>query len=100
IVLVPAAALAVIPRALSPLAETRTGAVWSRVALPGVFLDRMAASPKGEGIVAGGEGLYLGESDGRWRRLNFPSELVLGIALSAGPTEAYVGTDGGAYAAR
>src|SRR5438094_3693453 len=99
IVLLPAAALAVIPRALSPLAETGTGAVWSRVALPGVFLDRMARSPKGEGIVAGGEGLYLGQPDGRWRRLNFPAELVLGLALSAGPTEAYVGTDAGAYAA-
>ena len=99
ILLLPAAALAVIPRALSPLAETGTGAVWSRVALPGVFLDRMAPSPKGDGIVAGGEGLYLGQADGRWRRLNFPAELVLGLALSAGPTEAYVGTDGGAYAA-
>src|SRR2546430_210751 len=99
IVLLPAAALAVIPRALSPLAETGAGAVWSRVALSGVFLDRMAPSRKGEGIVAGGEGLYLGLPDGRWRRLNFPAELVLGLALSAGPTEAYVGTDAGAYAA-
>src|SRR5438128_10762716 len=53
IVLLPAAVLAVIPRALSPLGETGTGAIWSRVALPGVFIDRMAPSPKGEGIVAG-----------------------------------------------
>jgi len=99
IVLLPAAVLAVIPRALSPLAETGTGAIWSRVALPGIFLDRMAPSPKGGGIVAGGAGLYVGQADGRWRRLDFPAELVLGLALSTGSTQAYVGTDDGLYAA-
>ena len=99
IVLLPAAVLAVIPRALSPLGETGTGAIWSRVALPGIFLDRMAPSPKGEGIVAGGAGLYVGQADGRWRRLDFPAELVLGLALSTGSTQAYVGTDDGLYAA-
>jgi hypothetical protein len=99
VVLLPAAALALMPRSLSPLAQTGTGGVWSPVGPRGIFLDRLAVSSKGERIVAGGEGLYLAEMGGSWRRLDFPPELVLGLALSAGPTEAYVGTTSGIYAA-
>jgi hypothetical protein len=99
LVLLPAGALALMPRSLSPLAQTGTGGVWSPITPRSIFLDRLAASPQGERIVAAGEGLYLGQVGGRWRRLDFPPELVLGLALSAGPTEAYVGTTSGIYAA-
>ena len=99
IVLLPAAALTAMPRALSPLAQTGTGGVWTASSLRGVFLDRVAISPEG-GWLAGGDGLFLGQAGEGWRRLDFPAVLILGLATSAGPTKAYVGTEAGVYAAR
>src|SRR5205814_2266866 len=57
--LVPVVILSAFPRTLSPLAQTGTGAVWTPLGPRGVFLDRMAASPDGQELVAGGEGLYV-----------------------------------------
>src|SRR6267143_560113 len=100
IVLLPAALLATMPRALSPLAQTGTGGVWTPSSLSGIFLDRMTISPKGGWLLAGGDGLYIGHAGERWRRLDFPAELILGLTASSEPTEVYVGTQAGMYAAR
>ena len=99
IVLLPAAVLAWMPRDLSPLAQTGTGGVWTHASLRGIFLDRMVINPQGGWLLAGGNGLFLGQVGGGWRRVDFPAELILALAAAAGPTEAYVGTEAGIYGA-
>lgn len=100
IVLLPAVPLTAMPRAMSPLAQAGAGGVWTPSSLRGISLDRMAVSPQGGWLLAGGDGLFLGQAGQGWRRLDFPAELILGLAASPGPTEAYVGTEAGLYAAR
>ncbi len=98
LILAPAALVVVIaPRMIAPLTLTGAGAAWREQGLPQRFIDRMATSPNGQDLVAGGEGLYVRRpSDQRWQQVAFPSELVLSVALS--PIAAYVGTTHGVYA--
>ena len=98
LILAPAALIVVIaPRMIAPLTLTGAGAAWREQGLPQRFIDRMATSPNGQDLVAGGEGLYVRRpSDQRWQQVAFPSELVLSVALS--PIAAYVGTTHGVYA--
>src|SRR2546421_9402963 len=99
IVLVPAAFAIIAPRAIAPLTQSGAGAGWRGQGLPHGFIDRIAMSPDGEGLVAGGEGLYVSHpNDQRWRRVVFPPELVLSMALSRGPITSYLGTTNGIYA--
>jgi len=98
-VILPVVGILTSPRALSPLTQDGAGATWTPAALRGVFLDRMAISPDGQTVVAGGVGLYASQlPGGAWRRIDFPSDLVLGLALPRGPVAAYVGTGEGLYA--
>ncbi len=94
----PAALLVVIaPRTIAPLTLTGAGASWRGQGLPHRFIDRMVASPTGQGLIAGGEGLYVSRpNDQRWRQVTFPPELVLSVAVSL--IAAYVGTTDGIYA--
>jgi hypothetical protein len=97
-ILVPAALVVVIaPRTIAPLTLTGAGAAWRGQGLPHRFIDRMAMSPNGQDLLAGGEGLYVSRSnDRRWLQVALPPELVLSVALS--PIAAYVGTTDGIYA--
>jgi hypothetical protein len=96
---VPAAAFGMAPRALSLLAQAGAGNTWTSSALPGVFLDRLEHTADGRTLVAGGEGLYARSlHGGRWHRITFPAELVLGLATPKGPVAVYVGTGTGLYA--
>ncbi len=99
LVFLPAAFVAAAPRAITPLARSGTGEAWQPQALAQTFVDRMATSPDGQTVLAGGEGLYVSHPGGRWQQIAFPRELVLGLALPAGPVAAYVGTSEGLYAA-
>ncbi len=100
VVLLPLAAVLAFPRAVSPLAQTGNGNVWTKA--PGdirAFVDRVAVTPDGTTLVAGGEGLYVSRPAGSaWRRVGFPAELILALALPRGSTAAYVGTTSGLYA--
>ncbi len=98
VILVPAALLVVIaPRTIAPLTLTGAGAAWRAQGLPQRFIDRLAMSPDGQGLIAGGEGLYVRRpKDQQWQQVAFPPELVLSLALS--PIAAYVGTAQGIYA--
>ncbi len=99
LVILPMAGILTSPPALSPLTQNGAGGAWTPAALRGIFLDRMAISPDGQTVVAGGVGLYASQlPGGGWRRIDFPSDLVLGLALPRGPVAAYVGTGEGLYA--
>jgi hypothetical protein len=99
IILIPAVLVAIIaPRMIAPLTLTGAGAAWRGQGFPQRFIDRMAMSPNGDALIAGGEGLYVRRpNDQRWQQVAFPPELVLSVALSRGPTTAYVGTTHGIY---
>ncbi len=98
VILVPAALVVVIaPRTIAPLTVSGAGAAWRVQGLPHRFIDRLAMSPNGQGLIAGGEGLYVRRlGDQRWQQVAFPPELVLSVALS--PIVTYVGTTDGIYA--
>ncbi len=97
--MVPVAAFAMVPRALSLLAQVGAGNAWTAASTPGVFLDRMERTADGLTLVAGGEGLYAQSVRGSvWHRITFPPDLVLGLTMSNGPTAVYVGTGTGLYA--
>jgi hypothetical protein len=99
IVIVPAVAFLMTPRALSLLAQVGAGATWTSSALPGVFLDRMERTSDGQTLVAGGEGLYASSDQGdTWHRIRFPADLIIGLATPKGPVAVYVGTSTGLYA--
>lgn len=104
IVLIPNLAFVLVPRDLSPLASAGLGSSWTQAALPGVFLDKLAATPDGRFFVAGGAGVYVkARPDGAWRRVALPSgdgrePVVLGLATAAGPEAVYVGTSRGLFA--
>ena len=99
ILMVPAAAFMMTPRALSLLAQVGAGATWTSSALPGVFLDRLERTADGRTLVAGGEGLYARSVQSvTWHRIRFPEELILGLATPKGPVAVYVGTGTGLYA--
>jgi len=98
IALLPAAAIVNMSRALSPLTQIGAGTAWT-AAGPRIFFDRLGVEPNGRGLLAGGQALYLSDDAGQhWHRLEFPPDLVLGLALPSGPVAAYVGTLGGLYA--
>jgi len=95
----PVAAFAMVPRALSLLAQVGAGNAWTGATLPGVFLDRMERTADGRTMVAGGEGLYARPiQGGTWHRITFPPDLILGLATAKGPVAVYVGTGTGLYA--
>jgi hypothetical protein len=98
VIVVPAALIVIIaPRTIAPLTSTGAGAAWRGQGLPQRFIDRMAMSPNANGLIAGGEGLYVSRpSDQLWVQVDFPPELVLSVAMS--PTAAYIGTTHGIYA--
>jgi len=99
VAVVPVAAFAMVPRALSLLAQVGAGNAWTGATLPGIFLDRMERTADGQTLVAGGEGLYARSvHGGTWHRITFPPDLVLGLTMSNGPTAVYVGTGTGLYA--
>ena len=99
VVIVPAAAFLMTPRALSLLAQVGVGDTWTSSALRGVFLDRLERTPDGQTLVAGGEGLYTRSVQGdSWHRITFPADLILGLATTKGPVAVYVGTGTGLYA--
>jgi len=99
-VLLPLAVVLAFARAVSPLAQAGNGNGWTQA--PGginAFVDRLAATPDGTALVAGGEGLYVSRRPGSaWKRVGFPADLILALALPRGPTAAYVGTGSGLYA--
>jgi len=99
VAVLPVAAFAMVPRALSLLAQVGAGNAWTSAAIPGVFLDRMERTTDGQTLVAGGEGLYARSVEGgTWHRITFPPDLILGLATPKGPVAVYVGTGTGLYA--
>ena len=99
VAVVPVAAFAMVPRALSLLAQVGAGNAWTSATLPVVFLDRMARTADGQTLIAGGEGLYARSvQGGTWHRITFPPDLVLGLTTPKGPNAVYVGTVTGLYA--
>jgi hypothetical protein len=99
VVIVPAAAFLMTPRAVSLLAQVGAGSTWTSSAVPGVFLDRLELTADGQTLVAGGEGLYARSvHGGTWHRISFPAELILGLATPKGPAAVYIGTSTGVYA--
>jgi len=99
VVVVPAAAFLMTPRAVSLLAQVGAGSTWTSSAMPGVFLDRLELTADGQTLVAGGEGLYTRSvQGGTWHRITFPADLILGLATPRGPVAIYVGTGTGLYA--
>ena len=97
LVLLPLLLVAAVPRSLSPAAKIGLGSWWESGGLQGVFLDRLATTSDGQALIAGGEGLYVKKvGAAQWRRVSFPSELILGLAVAPGGV--YVGTTGGLYA--
>lgn len=100
VVFLPLAAVLAFARAVSPLAQTGNGTDWTQA--PGgisAFVDRLAVTPDGTALLAGGEGLYVSRPPGSaWKRVGFPADLILALALPRGATAAYVGTGSGLYA--
>lgn len=96
LVILPTPIFLLVPRALGPLSQAGSGQIWSATALNGVFLDHLEQDPTGQGMIAGGDGLYQ-ETSGRWLQVAFPPELVLGLAVVADPPAVYVGTSTGLY---
>ncbi len=97
VTLLPLVVVLLVPRALSPATKFGLGSAWEPAGLQGVFLDRLVATPDGQTLVAGGEGLYIRPMGiPSWRRVPFPPELILGLAVS--PDAMYAGTTDGLYA--
>ncbi len=102
VVLIPVSGVLAVPRALSPYTRTGADGAWRSAALNGVFLDRLAASPSGDVLVAGGQGLYWSDDTGAtWRSApGLPrDDVVLGLAVSPRTPAVYAGTASGLYAA-
>lgn len=100
VVALPLLVIGAVPRSLGPLSQTGDGSAWTGQGLSGPFLDRMESTPEGHVLVAGGEGLYIRRLPAtQWRRVEFPPQLILALALPRGPVAAYVGTIDGLYAA-
>jgi hypothetical protein len=70
---------------------------------PQVFVDRLASTPDGRHLVAGGSGLYVSRAAGRhWTQVGpfSAADPVIALALPAqGPLAVLVGTDRGLFAA-
>ncbi len=99
LVLLPLVAVFALPRALAPATKSELGSAWEPAGAEGHFLDRLAITADGQKLVAGGEGLYLKTvGSPNWRRVPFPAELILGLAVS--PRAVYVGTTDGLYASQ
>lgn len=96
-VLLPLVIVLALPRALAPATKNWLGAAWEPAGAQGLFLDRLGTTADGQTLVAGGEGLYVTRVNVRnWQRVSFPTELILGLAVS--PRAVYVGTTDGLYA--
>jgi hypothetical protein len=97
LVLLPLLAVVALPRSLSPASKIGLGSWWKSAGLQGVFLDRLATTSDGQTLIAGGAGLYVKPvGAGQWRRVSFPTELILGLTVAPGGV--YVGTTYGLHA--
>lgn len=83
----PVLALLAAPRAASRLTEAGGGAAWSSAGLAGVAVDRLAASPDGRTLLAGGDALYRSHDGATWNEMVLPaphSDAAPGFQPSAG----------------
>ncbi len=92
LLLAPAVLVGANPRALSPLTQLGGGSRWIDDGLSRVFVDRLAVSPDGHLLLAGGRGIWVRNSSSQtWRQVGPPDALVLGLTVA--PSGAiYVGT--------
>ena len=72
VLLVPLLFVLVAPRALSQIPRAGGGGAWSQAGLGGIFLDRLLATNDNH-LLAAGDGLYLSDGRGSWRRVDLPN---------------------------
>jgi hypothetical protein len=71
--LLPAALLFAFPRAVSQLPQVMGGSAWTRLALPGSYLDRIQPGPRPGSLIAVGDALYTSPDGTVWYQVDLPA---------------------------